>query len=275
MAESCKSKFDFRSFVCLLGSTSDQLAPCSNSWEPPIFANFGFERIHLLMALPSVFFMSVDVTFLRDFKSEGSKFILNSYRRLSHLRRKKKKLIGTEKEIFAGSLPRFREREKKSPKFETGKLFESNRPSCLKVKPKKLTCVSVRPILKEPSGILCRISRPRRLRRQHPAGGRGSYRGRGRSRPRRLLRQLRLSRQHPAAHQVRQRDQPALLRHLQPDRFKLRDHLQPRRGETHPAPGVPVPVLRQGLQDQEPQGRSHPQSPPRGAQAGQGVRGTA
>ena len=94
--------------------TNIHFAPCPNTWEPLIVAKFGFERIHLLMALPSVFFMSVDVTFLRDFKSEGSKFILNSYRRLSHLRRKKKKLIGTEKEIFAGSLPRFREREKKS-----------------------------------------------------------------------------------------------------------------------------------------------------------------
>lgn len=124
--------------------TNSHLAPCPNTWEPLIVAKFGFERIHLLMALPSVFFMSVDVTFLRDFKSEGSKFILNSYRRLSHLRRKKKKLIGTEKKIFAGSLPRFREREKKSPKFETGKLFESNRQSCLKVKPPK-TNLCVRP----------------------------------------------------------------------------------------------------------------------------------
>lgn len=126
------------------------------------------------------------------------------------------------------------------------------------------------------SEILCRIFprswRPRWGRRGLWLWSRGWGPDRGRrgwSSPTR--RPLWLPSQDPATHQVWPDHKPAVLCHLQPVRVELRDPLQPCGSPTYSETRVRLPVLRQNLQDEEPQGCSHTSGSSWRAQAGQSI----
>ena len=126
------------------------------------------------------------------------------------------------------------------------------------------------------SEILCRIFprswRPGWGRRGLWLWSRGwgpNWGRRGWSSPTR--RPLWLPPQDPATHQVWPDHKPAVLCHLQPVWVELRDPLEPRGGSPHSEAWVRMPVLRQDVQDEKPQGRSHSPGSPWGTQAGQSL----